>query len=103
VTFKQFCQESADADISTSDEIAVKQPSEKSTIKMTQVPIVANPYQQKMDSNNSEQTIPVTLITQSAQPKSSDDIIENNDESSTPPTKNICVRRNTKPLITFKS
>jgi hypothetical protein len=31
VTFKQFCQESADADISTSDEIAVKQPSEKST------------------------------------------------------------------------
>jgi ribosomal protein S8E len=103
VTFKQFCQESADADISTSDEIAVKQPSEKSTIKMKQVPIVANPYQQKRDSSNSEQTIPVTLITPSAQPKSSDDIIENNDESSTPPTKNICVRRNTKPLITFKS
>jgi hypothetical protein len=34
VTFKQFCQESADADISISDEMAVKQPSEKSTIKM---------------------------------------------------------------------
>jgi hypothetical protein len=55
VTFKQFCQESADADISISDEMAVKQPSEKSTIKMKQVPIVPNPYQQKMDSSNSEQ------------------------------------------------
>jgi hypothetical protein len=43
---KQFCQERADADISISDEMAVQQPSEKSTIKMKQVPIVANPYQQ---------------------------------------------------------
>lgn len=102
VTFKQFCQESADTAINTSDEMALQQPSEKSTIKMKQVPKVLNPYQQKNDSTNSELTIPVTLITQSAQPKPSDDNTEN-DDSSTPTTRNICVRRNTKPLITFKS
>lgn len=102
VTFKQFCQESADADISISNEMALKQPSEKNTIKIKQVPKVLNPYQQKRDSSNSEQTIPVTLRTQSAQPKSSDDATEN-DDSNTPTTRNKCVRQNTKPLITFKS